>query len=212
MVPHLKLASHATRQPSRKPSLRASPHKEVLASKIMSANSCGRRTSGIQIPCRSYRTPRQWRATAQELDVVHGAVSQQVRGLEEMLGIEFFEKKGRRRLLTQHDQRYSDAINVAFGIIERAGEEMRPAGSAPAFRLGMRSPGRRPTAFIVAISIAFVAIDCPNPNWPSRTPSARGQRRFRFGVRERPFHAAAERCNARGASSLSNTDGGHRIR
>ena len=29
MVPHLKLASHATRQPSRKPSLRASPNKEA---------------------------------------------------------------------------------------------------------------------------------------------------------------------------------------
>ena len=29
MVPHLKLASHATRQPSRKPSLRASPHKKA---------------------------------------------------------------------------------------------------------------------------------------------------------------------------------------
>jgi hypothetical protein len=42
-VPHLKLASHATRQLSRKPSLRASPHKDVLASKIMSANSCGLR-------------------------------------------------------------------------------------------------------------------------------------------------------------------------
>jgi hypothetical protein len=29
MVPHLKLASHATRQPSRKPSLQASLHNEV---------------------------------------------------------------------------------------------------------------------------------------------------------------------------------------
>src|ERR1700722_13318538 len=114
MVPHLKLASHATRQPSRKHSLRASPHKEVRASKTMSANSCGLCIGGIQIPCRNYRTPGEWRATAQELDVVHGAVSQQIRGLEEMLGIGLFEKKWRRLLLTQHGQRYSDAINVAF--------------------------------------------------------------------------------------------------
>jgi transposase len=56
-----------------------------------------------------------------------------------MLGMELFERKGRRLLLTQHGQRYSDAINVAFGVIERAGDEMRPAGSARVFRLGMRS-------------------------------------------------------------------------
>ena len=82
---------------------------------------------------------RSVRAAAQELHVVHGAVSQQIRSLEEMLGMELFERKGRRLLLTQHGQRYSDAINVAFGVIERAGDEMRPAGSARVFRLGMRS-------------------------------------------------------------------------
>jgi hypothetical protein len=45
MVPHLKLASHATRQPSRKPSLRASPHKEVRQ-KCCAANVAAFKAAG----------------------------------------------------------------------------------------------------------------------------------------------------------------------
>jgi hypothetical protein len=45
MVPHLKLASHATRQASRKPSLRASPHKEVRQGAV-TRTQIGRAQSG----------------------------------------------------------------------------------------------------------------------------------------------------------------------
>jgi Bacterial regulatory helix-turn-helix protein, lysR family len=154
---------------TRRGSLTANPHSgQVRIKKSWPARSCQPTVADgaqAEFRFRVVTTVRlgSVRAVPQELDVVHGAVSQQIRSLEEMLGIKLFERKGRRLLLTQHGQRYSDAINVAFGIIERAGEEMPPAGSARAFRLGMRSastvcvtgPGGRPAAFIMAISIAL---------------------------------------------------------
>ncbi len=79
------------------------------------------------------------RAAARELNVVHGAVSQHIRTLEDLLGLPLFERKGRTLVLTERGRRYSNAINVAFSIIERAGEEIRPSGTARPFRLGMMS-------------------------------------------------------------------------
>src|SRR5262245_38145239 len=76
------------------------------------------------------------RAAAIELNVVHGAVSQQIKALEEQIGAALFERKGRRLSLTDHGKRYADALNSAFSIIERAGHELTPHPSKP-FRLGI---------------------------------------------------------------------------
>ena len=41
---------------------------------------------------------------AQELNVTHGAISRQVRGLEEFLGVQLFERQIRKVLLTAEGQ------------------------------------------------------------------------------------------------------------
>jgi DNA-binding transcriptional LysR family regulator len=78
------------------------------------------------------------RGAADELNVVHGAISQQIKALEEHLGLSLFARKGRRLFLTKKGQRFADAVRAALGIIERAAAELRPTGGRAAFRLGVR--------------------------------------------------------------------------
>ncbi|MQB04457.1 LysR family transcriptional regulator [Agrobacterium tumefaciens] len=77
------------------------------------------------------------RSAAEDLNVVHGAVSQQIRSLEEQLGVSLFERRGRRLLLTSNGKRFSDAIQDAFGAIERAAAEITPTAHKRPFRLGI---------------------------------------------------------------------------
>lgn len=76
------------------------------------------------------------RAAATELNVVHGAVSQQIKVLEDQVGAPLFTRSGRKLALTDHGKRYADALNSAFSIIERAGQELAPHPTRP-FRLGV---------------------------------------------------------------------------
>ncbi|SCX30101.1 Gcv operon activator [Agrobacterium sp. DSM 25558] len=77
------------------------------------------------------------RKAADDLNVVHGAVSQQIRSLEDQLGVSLFERRGKRLLLTSNGKRFSDAIQDAFGVIERAATEISPAAHKRPFKLGI---------------------------------------------------------------------------
>ena len=78
------------------------------------------------------------RGAADELHVVHGAISQQIKALEEHLGLSLFVRKGRRLFLTKNGQRFAEAVRAALGVIERAVAELRPTSGRRAFRLGVR--------------------------------------------------------------------------
>lgn len=66
---------------------------------------------------------------AQELHVTQGAVSHQIKALEEELGLALFERQPNQLQLTRAGQQYLDAVRDAFDRIERAtGELHLPAG------------------------------------------------------------------------------------
>jgi LysR family transcriptional regulator, glycine cleavage system transcriptional activator len=62
-------------------------------------------------------------AAAEELCVTHGAVSRQVRQLEEWLGLDLFERRGRRVLLTVAGRTYLSEISAALDRIALATQE-----------------------------------------------------------------------------------------
>lgn len=72
-------------------------------------------------------------AAADSLHVTHGAVSRQVRALEDWLGTALFERHGRRVLLTSSGREYFLAVQSAFQNI--AGATRRIAASTTRHRL-----------------------------------------------------------------------------
>lgn len=64
---------------------------------------------------------------AEELHVTQAAVSQQVRGLEEQLGVRLFRRLNRALLLTDAGQRYAVAVRGALAQIAEATAALRPA-------------------------------------------------------------------------------------
>ncbi|MEO3475351.1 LysR substrate-binding domain-containing protein [Roseomonas sp. CAU 1739] len=62
---------------------------------------------------------------ARELGVTPSAVSHQLRGLEELLGIRLTERRGRRLALTQEGRRYFEAVSPAFILLQRATQQIR---------------------------------------------------------------------------------------
>jgi len=64
---------------------------------------------------------------AEELNVSKGAVSQQVKLLEQYLGVSLFRRTGRRVMLTDMGRRYHSAARNAFNILET--ETERVAGT-----------------------------------------------------------------------------------
>ena len=62
---------------------------------------------------------------ADELHVTHGAVSRQLRALEEELGVALFEKSGRGLKLTGSGRRLRDACGQAFADLRQACESIR---------------------------------------------------------------------------------------
>lgn len=67
---------------------------------------------------------------ADELYVTHGAVSRQVKALEDWAGVALFERQGRRVALTAAGRRFADKVAVAFGDIAAAARVLRSEGSA----------------------------------------------------------------------------------
>jgi LysR family glycine cleavage system transcriptional activator len=61
------------------------------------------------------------------LNVSHAAVSQQVRGLEERLGVALLPRDGRRGALTPEGERLAAALEGAFGAIGRAIDDLTGA-------------------------------------------------------------------------------------
>jgi len=74
---------------------------------------------------------------ADELGVTPGAVSQQVKSLEETLGIALFRRLPRSLVLTDAGEAYLPAINSAFKIISTATESTAPALRGRKLRLGV---------------------------------------------------------------------------
>lgn len=69
-------------------------------------------------------------AAARELNVTHGAVSHQIRALEETLGVTLFERNRKRLRLSAQGARLLPSVSTAFaGIAEATAQLTRPATS-----------------------------------------------------------------------------------
>jgi LysR family glycine cleavage system transcriptional activator len=67
---------------------------------------------------------------AGELNVTHGAVSHQIKALEQSLGVKLFERAGQRVKLTPHGAELLPAVSAAFdGIAAAAARMKRPAST-----------------------------------------------------------------------------------
>ncbi|WP_192253665.1 transcriptional regulator GcvA [Mesorhizobium silamurunense] len=67
---------------------------------------------------------------AGELSVTHGAVSHQIKALEQSLGVKLFERTGQRVKLTPHGAEFLPAVSAAFEGIAAATQRMtRPASA-----------------------------------------------------------------------------------
>ncbi|MEP5567524.1 MAG: LysR substrate-binding domain-containing protein [Halioglobus sp.] len=67
------------------------------------------------------------RRAAAELGVTHGAVSRQVRQLEEQLGIDLFDRGGNRLTLTQEGKRLAQAVGDALDQLTEGALSVDPA-------------------------------------------------------------------------------------
>ncbi len=74
---------------------------------------------------------------ATELCVTPGAISQQVKALEEALGVELFRRLPRGLLLTSEGESYLEPISSAFKIISRATDNISTTLKSREFRLGV---------------------------------------------------------------------------
>lgn len=78
-----------------------------------------------------------FKQAAHELHVTAGAVSQQVRLLEERLGVQLFERLTRQIILTPVGEDYLTPIRKAFGRIAEATDALRPEGIASLLHVGV---------------------------------------------------------------------------
>ena len=65
---------------------------------------------------------------ADELHLTHGAISHQVRALEEELGVALFVRNGRHVKVTPDGQRFALRLGKAFADIADAADALRPSG------------------------------------------------------------------------------------
>ncbi|MBD3897312.1 LysR family transcriptional regulator [Halomonas sp. ML-15] len=64
-------------------------------------------------------------AAAEELSVTHGAVSRQLRSLEEHFGVALFAKAGRGLELTSHGQRFQRGVGEAFARLRESCTQLK---------------------------------------------------------------------------------------
>ena len=76
---------------------------------------------------------------AHELHVTAGAVSQQVRLLEERLGMQLFERRTRQLILTSAGETYLARIRQAFRCLADATAELRPEGVTSLLHVGVHA-------------------------------------------------------------------------
>lgn len=67
-----------------------------------------------------------FRAAAEELGVTQGAVAQQVRSLEQLLGVMLFDRLPRGLALTDEGRRYHASVHRAFTLIAEATDDVSP--------------------------------------------------------------------------------------
>jgi len=78
-----------------------------------------------------------FKMAARELHVTAGAVGQQVRLLEERLGVQLFERLTRQLILTPAGEAYLTPIRKAFGRIAEATVELKPDGFTNLLHIGV---------------------------------------------------------------------------
>jgi LysR family glycine cleavage system transcriptional activator len=64
---------------------------------------------------------------AEELHLTHGAISHQVRGLEQELGLQLFVRHGRKVMATPEARRFAATVARAFNEMADAADMLRPA-------------------------------------------------------------------------------------
>jgi LysR family transcriptional regulator, glycine cleavage system transcriptional activator len=80
-----------------------------------------------------------FKQAAHELHVTAGAVSQQVRLLEERLGVQLFERRTRQLILTSAGETYLMRIRQAFRCLADATAELRPEGVTSLLHVGVHA-------------------------------------------------------------------------
>jgi LysR family transcriptional regulator, glycine cleavage system transcriptional activator len=78
-----------------------------------------------------------FKLAARELHVTPGAVGQQVRALEDRLGVRLFERLHKQLILTPAGQEYVAAVQKGFYRIADATERLKPQGVAAVLSLGV---------------------------------------------------------------------------
>jgi DNA-binding transcriptional LysR family regulator len=82
---------------------------------------------------------RSFQRAARELHVSAGAVGQQVRALEHLLGVELFKRIHNRLVLTDIGQSYAQVARDSFARLSTATVALRPAHAMAVLRLGVRA-------------------------------------------------------------------------
>ena len=80
-----------------------------------------------------------FKKAAHELHVTAGAVSQQVRLLEERLGVRLFERLTRQVILTPVGEAYLTPVRQAFRRLADATAELKPEGIASLLHIGVHA-------------------------------------------------------------------------
>jgi len=78
-----------------------------------------------------------FRRAAEELSVTPGAVSQQVKNLEQALGVPLFQRVHRGLVLTEHGEAYLPKISDSFKRISAATDKLAPKLKSQPLRLGI---------------------------------------------------------------------------
>jgi len=67
-----------------------------------------------------------FRAAAEELGVSQGAVAQQIRKLEDILGLRLFDRHARGLAFTANGRAYHEQVSAAFALLRDATRKLRP--------------------------------------------------------------------------------------
>jgi DNA-binding transcriptional LysR family regulator len=78
-----------------------------------------------------------FKLAASELHVTQGAIGQQVKALEDRLGVRLFERLHKQLMLTPAGQEYVASVQKAFHRIADATERLKPPGVAAVLSLGV---------------------------------------------------------------------------
>src|SRR5262249_54776403 len=78
-----------------------------------------------------------FKVAARELHVTPGAVGQQVKALEDRLGVRLFDRLHKQLILTSAGQDYVASVQKAFYRIADATERLKPQGVATVLSVGV---------------------------------------------------------------------------